>query len=89
MESPLSAEERETVTTLRQLHPDIELAYGFVQEFVQMLHMRTGEKKLDGWLEAVEKSSLTDLQSFVAGVYQDKAAVQAGLTRPESNDHVA
>jgi transposase len=85
----LSAEERETVTTLRQLHPDIELAYGFVQEFVQMLHMRTGEKKLDGWLEAVEKSSLTDLQSFVAGVYQDKAAVQAGLTRPESNDHVA
>ena len=80
----LTAEERETVTTLRQLHPEIELAYGFVQEFVQMLHTRTGEK-LEGWLEAVEKSSLADLQSFVTGVYQDKATVQAGLTLPWSN----
>src|SRR5260221_2934417 len=49
----LTAEERETVTTLRELHPDIELAYGFVQEVAQMLRMRTGEK-LDGWFEAVK-----------------------------------
>ena len=68
---------------LRKLHPDIELAYDFVQEFVQMLRTRTGEK-LDAWLEAVEQSPLTDLQPFVTGVYQDKAAVQAGLTLPWS-----
>jgi transposase len=79
----LTKEERETLTTLRQLHPEIELAYGFVQEFAKMIRTRTGEK-LDRWLEAVEKSPLTDLQSFVTGVYQDKAAVQAGLTQPWS-----
>jgi len=50
------------------------LAYGFVQAFVQMLRTRTGEEKLDSWLEAVEKSPLTDFQPFVIGVYQDKAA---------------
>ena len=37
----LTAEERETVMALRKLHPDIELAYDFVQEFVQMLRTRT------------------------------------------------
>lgn len=79
----LTKEEQETLTALRQLHPEIELAYGFAQEFAKMIRTRTGEK-LDRWLEAVEKSPLTDLQSFVAGVYQDKAAVQAGLTQPWS-----
>ena len=79
----LTKEERETLTALRRLHPEIELAYGFAQEFAQMIRMRTGER-LDCWLEAVEKSHLADLQPFVRGVYQDKAAVQAGLTLPWS-----
>lgn len=81
----LTAEERETVTTLQQIHPDIELAYGFVQEFERMLRTHTGEEKLDGWLEAVKKSPLTDLQSFVTGIYQDKPAWTAGLSLTWSN----
>jgi len=48
-----------------------------------MVRERRGEK-LDAWLEAVTASSLAELQPFVAGVYQDKAAVQAGLALPWS-----
>lgn len=39
---------------------------------------------LSAWLEAGASSSLTPFQPFCAGISQDKAAVQAGLTRPES-----
>ena len=49
-----------------------------------MLRARTGEQ-LDGWLSAVATSSLTELQSFVDSVYEDKEAILAGLTREESN----
>lgn len=45
----LTAEEQETLASLRALHPDIEQAYGFAQEFMQMMRTRTGEK-LDVWV---------------------------------------
>lgn len=79
----LTAKEQETVISVRQLHPQIDRAYGFVQQFAQMVRHRTGEQ-LDGWLEAVSTSDLADLQSFVTGVYQDKDAVRAGLMLPWS-----
>lgn len=79
----LTAKEQETVLMLRQLHPEMDVAYELVQQFAQMLRTRTGEK-LDDWLARVATSPLTDLHSFVAGVYQDKATVQAGLTLPWS-----
>ena len=69
---------------LRQLHPELDLAYVLVQQFVQMLRTRTGEQ-LDAWLEAVASSPLTDLKAFAASVYEDKEAIRAGLTRAESN----
>ncbi len=68
---------------LRQLHPETDLAYELVQQFAQMLRTRKAHH-LDGWLEAVERTPLTPLHSFVAGVHQDKAAVQAGLSSPWS-----
>jgi transposase len=80
----LTAEEQESVSKLRQLDPEIDQAYLFVQQFVQMMHTRTGEK-LDAWLLAVGSSSLIDFHPFVNSVSTDKAAVQAGLTREESN----
>ncbi len=49
-----------------------------------MMRDRTGEENLDSWLENVAGSPLTALHPFVAGVYQDKATVQAGLTLPWS-----
>lgn len=80
----LDVDERETLTRLRHLHPEIDLAYDLVQEFAQMLHTRTGEQ-LDTWMEKARTSPIRSFQSFVLGVKRDQAAVQAGLTRPESN----
>jgi len=80
----LTAEEQESVNQLRQLDPEIDQAYLFVQQFVQMMRTRTGEK-LDAWLLAVGSSSLVDFHPFVNSISADKAAVQAGLTREESN----
>jgi len=79
----LREEERETLETLRHLHQEVALAYDLVQQFAQIVRTRTGAH-LESWMEAVSSSSLTDLHPFVAGVSQDKAAVQAGLTLPWS-----
>ena len=75
----LRVEEQEILTKLRQIHPELDLAYDLVQQFAQMLRNRTGEK-LDAWLAQVENSKLPELQSFAAGIEKDKDAVRAGLT---------
>jgi transposase len=75
----LRVEEQEMLVKLRQIHPEVDRAYDLVQQFVQMLHTRTGEH-LDAWLDQVERSDLPELQSFAAGVKKDKDAVRAGLT---------
>ena len=80
----LEMDEQETLITLRQLHPEIDLAYDLVQQFAQMLHTRTGEQ-LDDWLEKVRDSQIREFQGFVAGIERDKAAVVAGLTLPQNN----
>lgn len=69
---------------LRQSHPELDLAYTLVQEFAKMLRTRTGED-LDAWLAKAVASQIPEFQSFVLGIKRDKAAVQAGLTRPENN----
>ena len=80
----MTQDEQQTLTRLRNLHPEVDLAYELVQQFARMIHNRTGKEQLNGWLEKVASSPLTALHPFVAGVYQDKAAVQAGLTLPWS-----
>lgn len=40
----LSTDEQQTLITLKQLDPEIERAYNLVQQFAQMLRMRTGEQ---------------------------------------------
>jgi transposase len=80
----LEMDEQETLITLRQLHPEINLAYDLVQQFAQMLRTRTGEQ-LDDWLEKVRASRIREFQGFVAGIERDKAAVVAGLTLPQNN----
>ena len=72
------------VVRLRQLHPEVDLAYTLVQQFALMVRTRTGER-LDTWLSTVASSPLVDLQSFAKGVSEDKEAIFAGLTRDESN----
>jgi transposase len=84
----LSAEEQETLLMLRSLHAEVNQAYELVQQFAQMLRTRTGEY-LDAWLVQARARGIRELQSFVLGIERDKAAVFAGLTLPQSNDHVA
>ncbi|GHO50726.1 transposase [Ktedonospora formicarum] len=79
----LSTDEQQTLITLKQLDPEIELAYNLVRQFAQMLHMRTGEQ-LDAWLESTRASQIRELQGFVKSVERDKAAVLAGLTLPRT-----
>jgi transposase len=83
----LETDEQETLIALRQLHPEIDLAYNLVQQFAQMLRTRRGEQ-LDAWLEKVKVSQIPELQSFVLGVERDKAAIVAGLTLPQNNSLV-
>lgn len=80
----LEVDEGETLAHLLQLDPEINVAYELVQQFVQMLRSRTGNK-LDDWLEQVRASQIRAFQSFVLGVERDKAAVVAGLTLPQNN----
>jgi transposase len=75
----LRAQEQETVTTLRQLHPEVDRAYDLVQQFARMLRDRTGER-LDAWLAQVTSSKLPEFQLFAAGIEKDKDAVKNGLT---------
>lgn len=86
--SALEADEQEMLALFQSLHTEVKLAYELVQQFAQMLRTRTGEQ-LDDWLEQVRASKIRELQGFVTGVERDKAAVLAGLTLPQNNDHVA
>lgn len=80
--------ERMDLAKCRQVHPDLETTYRLTQDFLLMLRKREGER-LDTWLASVHESGLPELQSFAHGVELDQAAVQAGLTLPINNDHVA
>jgi transposase len=80
----LEPDEQETLITLRQLDPEIEMAYDLVEQFAQMLRTRTGER-LDAWLERARASQIRELQGFATSVERDQAAVVAGLTLPQNN----
>ncbi len=80
--------ERMDLAALRRVHPNLETAYRLTQDFLQMLRKREGER-LESWRALVHESDLPELESFAHGVEQDQAAVQAGLTLPINNDHVA
>lgn len=75
----LTEEERETIAQLCKLDTEVDVAYDLVQQFACMMRDRAGDEQLDGWFEKVARSPLTALHPFVAGIFQDKAAVQAGL----------
>lgn len=82
--SELDEQEREDLALLRQASSTANTAYILVQDFVQMVRQRQGER-LGTWLKAVEECPLPELQTFAAGIQRDLAAVQAGLTLPYSN----
>ena len=82
--SDMKKKEQETLLAIRQTSPTADLAYGFAQDFMDMLRHREGER-LDVWLDQVRASPLPELQRFVRSIQRDKDAVLAGLTLQESN----
>lgn len=80
----LDEQEQAALKTICQASQIANLTYQLVQEFWHMLHHLEGSK-LDEWLEKVRASQIRELQSFVAGVERDKAAVVAGLTFSQNN----
>ena len=79
--------EQEDLTAFRLLHPSLNTAYGLVQDFLQMMRKREGDR-LDDWLRRVQESHLPELQSFARGVEEDYEAVKAGLTLALNNGQV-
>ena len=72
------------MTTIRQVSETAETIYQLVQAFLQIVRTRQGEQ-LDAWIRTVRACHIRELNSFVAGLARDKAAVLAGLTLPYSN----
>ena len=76
--SELKKKEQETLLAIRQASPTANMAYGFAQDFMQMLRRRE-RQCLDVWLDQVRASHIPELQRFVRSLQQDKDAVLAGL----------
>lgn len=79
--------EQEDLAAFRRLNPSLNTAYGLVQDFLQMMRKREGDR-LDDWLRRVHESQLPELQSFAHGVEEDYDAVKAGLTLALNNGQV-
>jgi Transposase len=80
-------EEQETLARLRQIHPGVDLADNWIQQFAQMRRSRTGEH-LDAWLVQTKSRNLPELQFFACGREKDKDAVRNGLTWSINNEMV-
>jgi transposase len=55
-----------------------------LQAFVKMMREKRVEA-LPSWLESAQTSSVRELRQFAQGIERDRAAVEAPLSRPESN----
>jgi transposase len=75
----LDDSEREELAAIRQASATAESTYQLVQDFMQMVRHREGER-LDGWLKQVSLSQIPEFRRLVRSINRDKAAVLAGLT---------
>lgn len=82
--SNLKENEQQVLAAIREASPTAHTAYAFVQDFMQMLRRREGQR-LELWLSQVRASHLPELQRFARSIQRDKEAVVAGLTEPWSN----
>jgi transposase len=83
----LEEEDQTYLERLRAVDPVVEQVYRLVQDFMQMLRGRQGER-LDAWIEQARESGIDELRRFAVGLQSDHAAVQAGLTHIWSNGPV-
>lgn len=78
------AEQREFISQLCTLCPEVSRVQALVLEFAHLLRHRRGEA-LESWLVAARGSEVPELVSFVVGVQRDKEALQTACTSGWSN----
>jgi transposase len=80
----LSKDQTQEISRACLLHPEVATALTEAQAFVKMLRERNVEA-LPIWLAEAQASSIRELRQFAQGIERDRAAVEAALSRSESN----
>lgn len=77
-------EQTQELAQVCALSEPVATALMLAQEFVTMLREKQVEV-LPSWLERAQTSPVRQLRQFAQGIERDRAAVEAALSRPESN----
>ena len=79
--------EAQQLAQLREQQAEVTEAIELAQAFTQLVRQRQPES-LDLWLQRASASTVEAIQRFAAGLYEDYAAVKAGVTLPWSTGPV-
>lgn len=82
----LEPQEKQTLSLIRKSQ-QIEMAYGFVQQFVTLLKERNAQP-LSTWLLDCQMSGISDLITFAQGLEKEGTALHAAFMLPYSNGPV-
>jgi transposase len=74
-----TAAEVQQLTQLRHQHTAVAEAIDLAQDFLSLVRQRQPER-LETWLQRARTSTLDALRRFATGLYEDYAAVKAGVT---------
>lgn len=83
----LSEEQQGQVQTVLEHYPDVQPIYELTSEFCQMLRQKRADR-LQNWMIRVAASPFSALHTFVNGLHNDQAAVQAAFSFEWSNGQV-
>src|SRR5438309_2491691 len=86
-ETKRTAVEAQQLTQLREQQAEVTEAIDLAQAFTQLVRQRQPEA-LDPWLQRASTSTVEALRRFAVGLYEDYAAVKAGVTLPWSTGPV-
>ena len=79
--------EAQQLAQLREQQAEVTEAIELAQAFTQLVRQRQPES-LDPWLQRASARTVEAIQRFAAGLYEDYAAVKAGVTLPWSTGPV-
>ena len=80
----LTREQTQELAQVFALSAQVSSALTLAQAFVKMLREKQVEA-LSSWLKSARTGSVRELRQFAQGIERDRAAVEAALSRPESN----
>jgi transposase len=82
-----TADEAQQLAQFRAQQAEVAEAIDLAQDFAALVRQRQ-PAQLDAWLERATTSTLEGLQRFAKGLWDDYAAVKAGVTLPWSSGPV-